>query len=71
MNDCYYDRKDWRSCKEAVRLVPFSRFLLIINRPLLYLVKALGSCILMAVIYIDGTLSEMLEDQGQRSEDGN
>lgn len=61
MNDCYYDRKDWRSCKEAVRLVPFSRFLLIINRHPLLLDDS----------YLDGTLSEMLEDQGQRSEDGN
>lgn len=63
MNDCYFEKKDWRVCRKEVRLLgPESDRL-----PEVFIhlsnvqVKDIASKLIHKVVTIDGGLSRMLE----------
>ena len=69
MNDCYFDKKDWRICRQEVSLSGAlaeshrSRFNHLANE---YARRRPAD---PGFIHIDGSLQSMLEEAGERSED--
>lgn len=73
MNDCYFEKKDWRICKQEVGAVVehFPTALPLSNRTPPNREHSFARFdLLLTVIYSDGSLSRMLEKAGQRSENG-
>ncbi len=69
MNDCYFEKKDWRACKKEVRLptvlgiqCPF--FIYASKDRSLYCLASM-----LTKSTLDGGIQRMLEETGQRSKD--
>ena len=73
LNDCYFDKKDWRSCKKEVRYCPYG---FATADPLFPRFKSRPSGVTTvppadAACLLDGRLPCVLEEAGERPENGN
>lgn len=67
MNDCYYDTRDWRSCKKEVSPLDFIRYIQIplslfsFSNPFEILIH----CRVLKLTRADGGIPRVLETAGQ------
>lgn len=68
MNDCYFDKKDWRTCRKEVSFCCSSSLSSKDSNHLANetIEEKLADPV---CIHIDGNLQRMLEEAGERSED--